>query len=80
MQTLAVNVQDEYVGNFMNYVNNSNSNVTITKDENLEYDPHFYDRQKKLQQTREDIKSGKIEMVSHNKIWGNIKQNLAKYQ
>ena len=80
MQALAVNVQDEYVGNFMNYVNNSNSNVTITKDENLEYDPYFYDRQKKLQQTREDIKSGKIEMVSHKKVWGNIKKNLEKYQ
>ena len=38
MQTLAVQVE-----------NNHSNNITISKDENLEYDPYFYERQKELE-------------------------------
>ena len=31
-----------------------------TKDKNLEHDPYFYERQKKLQRIRDDIESGKM--------------------
>jgi len=64
MQTLAVQVQDNYVQNFMNYVNNHSDYITINKDENLELDPYFYDRQKELHRIRTDIKSGKSQLVS----------------
>jgi hypothetical protein len=76
MQTMAVQIQDNYVTNFMSYVNNHSENITIKRDENLELDPYFYERQKELQEIRNDIKSGKIEMVSHETVWGNIKQHL----
>ncbi len=76
MQTLAVQIQDSYVEKFISYVNNHNENITILKDENLELDPYFYERQKELHQIRDDIKNGDIEMLSHEKIWGNIKNHL----
>ena len=64
MQTMAVEIKDDYVQNFMSYVNNHSENITITKDKNLELDPYFYERQKQLQQDIEDIDSGKAEMLS----------------
>ncbi len=76
MQTLAVQIQDSYVEKFISYVNNHNENITILKDENLELDPYFYERQKELHQIRDDIKNGDIEMLSHEKLWGNIKNHL----
>ena len=76
MQTMAVQVQDSYVQNFMNYIDNHSEDITITKDKNLEIDPYFYERQKELHQIRDDIRNGNIEMVSHKKLWGNIKNNL----
>jgi len=76
MQTLAVQIQDNYVQDFMNYVNSHSNNITISKDKNLENDPYFYERQKELHQIRDDIKNGDIKMLSHDKIWGNIKNHL----
>ncbi len=76
MQTMAVQVEDNYVQDFMNYVNNHSENITIEKDKNLELDPYFYERQRELHQTRDDIKNGNIEMVSHETLWGNIKNHL----
>ncbi len=64
MQTIAVQVQDNYVQKFMSYVNNHSENISISKDKNLEQDPYFYERQKQLQQDIEDIDSSKAEMLS----------------
>jgi hypothetical protein len=64
MQTIAVQIQDDYVQNFMNYVNSHSENITITKDKNLELDPYFYERQKQLQQDIQDLDNGKAEILS----------------
>ena len=64
MQTLSVQVQDAYMQRFMNFVKNSHSNIIVSKGKNLEFDPYFYERQKELHQIRDDIKSGKMEMLS----------------
>ncbi len=64
MQTLAVQVQDNYIQNFMNYVQEHNSNITVKEDKNLEYDPYFYERQEELQQIRNNIKSGDSQLTS----------------
>ncbi len=64
MQTIAVQIQDNYIQNFMSYVNSHSENITILKDKNLELDPYFYERQKQLQQDIEDIDNGKAEMLS----------------
>ena len=64
MQTMAIQIQDDYVNDFMSYVNNHSDSISITKDKNLEYDPYFYERQKQLQQDIEDIDNGHAEMLS----------------
>ena len=64
MQTMAVQIQDNYVQNFMAYVNNHSENITIEKDKNLELDPYFYERQKKLHQIRDDVKNGNMRLLS----------------
>ena len=76
MQTLSVQVQDDYMQQFMNFVKNSHSNVTISKDKNLELDPYFYERQKQLHQDLEEVESGKAEMISHDDLWNNINNHL----
>jgi len=74
MQTMAVQIQDSYVENFMSYVNSHSENITIAKDKNLELDPYFYERQKELYQLREDIKNGDMEMLSQEQYDKEIKQ------
>ena len=64
MQTLAVQVQDDYIQDFMSYVNNHSESITISKDKNLENDSFFHERKKELHQIRDDIKSGKSQLIS----------------
>ena len=64
MQNIAIQVQDEYISDFMNYVNNHSDRIIIKKDENLENDLFFYERKKELHQIRTDIKSGKSQLMS----------------
>jgi len=76
MQTMAVQIQDNYVQNFMNYVQNHSENISIARDPNLELDPYFYERQKQLQQDLEEVENGTAEMISHNDLWSNINKHL----
>jgi hypothetical protein len=64
MQTLTVQVQDNYIKDFINYVNNHSKNITIAKDKNLENDSFFHERKKELHQIRSDIKNGKSQLIS----------------
>ena len=64
MQTMAIQIQDNYVQNFMRYVNNHSEGIVVTKDKNLEYDPYFYERKKDLEQVIEDSENGTMEMLS----------------
>ena len=64
MQTIAVQVQDNYIQNFMNYVNNHSENIQVSKDKNLEYDPYFYERKKELENVIEECENGTMEMLS----------------
>ena len=76
MQTIAVQIQDNYVQNFMSYVSNHSDNITISKDKNLELDPYFYERQKELEQDLQEVENGTAEMISHNDLWNNINNHL----
>lgn len=64
MQTLSIQVEDSYIQQFMNFVNDSHSNIIISKDKNLEFDPYFYERKKDLEQIIEDSENGTMEMLS----------------
>ncbi|MDF1884014.1 hypothetical protein JHD49_08695 [Sulfurimonas sp. SAG-AH-194-C21] len=76
MQTLSIQIQDNYMQQFMNFVKESHSKITVSKDKNLELDTYFYERQEQLHQDLEDVESGKSEMVSHSDLWNNIHKHL----
>ena len=72
MQTLAVQVEDNYIQKFMSYVNNHSENITVAKDKNLEHDSYFYERQKELHQIKADIDNGKVQMIENDDFWDGI--------
>jgi len=80
MQTLAVEVQEHYIQDFMKYVNNHSESITITKDKNLELDPYFYERRKELHQIRADVKSGKMEMLSEEQYEREIEEFFSELE
>ena len=64
MQTMTVQIQDNYVSDFISYINNHSENITIEKDENLKLDPYYHERKEKLHQIRDDIKNGNMRLLS----------------
>ena len=64
MQTLTIEVKDDFMTEFMKMIDNAKDKIVIKKDKNLELDPYFYERKKELQKIRDDIKSGKTQMLS----------------
>ena len=76
MHTLTVEIQDSFIQDFLNFVNKQKDSIKIKVDENLKYDPYFYQRQKELHQLRDDIKNSKVKMVSHESIWSNIYKHI----
>ncbi|WP_026804743.1 hypothetical protein ACNSOO_05635 [Aliarcobacter lanthieri] len=63
MRTISLKIEDSYLNEFINYVKNNSSKISIIKDSNLEYDPYFYERQAKLVKLREDVHSGKMPLL-----------------
>ncbi|WP_419677663.1 hypothetical protein ACN2EN_08560 [Aliarcobacter lanthieri] len=63
MRTISLKIEDSYLNEFINYVKNNSSKISIIKDSNLEYDPYFYERQVKLVKLREDVHSGKMPLL-----------------
>jgi hypothetical protein len=76
MQTLTVNIQDNFVQDFLTIIEHYKDKVQLQKDKNLEQDPYFYERQKQLEQDLREIESGTAEMISHNDLWNNINNHL----
>ncbi|RBQ28993.1 hypothetical protein [Aliarcobacter vitoriensis] len=76
MQTLTLQIKDSFVKDFINIIEPYKDKIQIKQDENLDYDPYFYERQKELHNMRADIKNGTIKMSSHKDVWSNIKQHL----
>ena len=72
MQTLTVNVQDNFIQDFLTIIDHYKDKVQLTKDENLEYDPYFYERKEQLQKDMNDIDNGKIKMISNEDFWDDI--------
>ncbi len=75
MQTLTIEVKDDFMTEFMKMIDTVKDNVIVKKDnvplgyKSLELDPYFYERQKKLQKIRDDIKNGKVEMIDDKEFW-----------
>ena len=80
MQTLSVQIQDSYMQQFMNFVKQSHSNITVSKDKNLELDSYFYERQIELHKIRADVKSGKMEMLSEEEYKREIEEFFSELE
>ena len=72
MQTLTIEVKDDFMTEFMNVLDNFKDNIKITKDKNLEEDSYFYERQKKLRQ----IIESDSDTVSHDELWDKVHKHL----
>ena len=72
MQTLTVNIQDNFVQDFLTIIEHHKDKVQLQKDKNLENDPCFYERQKQLQQDIDEIDSGTAQMISNEDFWDDI--------
>jgi len=64
MQTLTLDIQDNFMQDFQNIIENYKDKITIKKDNNLEYDPYFYERKKDLEQIIEECENGSMELLS----------------
>ena len=62
MYSLTVRIQDGYINDFLSYVE-QNPNISV-ENKNLEFDPYFFERRKRLQKLRNDIKNNKVKLLS----------------
>jgi hypothetical protein len=72
MQTLTVNIQDNFVQDFLTIIEHYKDKVQLQKDKNLVNDPYFYERQKQLEQDINEIDSGKTQMINNEDFWDDI--------
>lgn len=72
MQTLTVNIQDNFVQDFLTIIEHYKDKVQLKKDKNLEYDPYFYERKQQLQKDMDDIDNNKIKMINNEDFWDEI--------
>jgi len=64
MQTLTLDIQDNFMQDFQKIIEKYKDKITIKKDKNLEYDPYFYERKKDLEEIIKDSESGAMELLS----------------
>lgn len=64
MKTLTLEVEDNFVPNLLDYLNQFKNEVHILQDKNLEHDQYFYERQKKLHKIRDDVKNDNMRLLS----------------
>jgi len=72
MQTIVLNIQDSFLEDFLEIVEQYKDKVQIKADKNLMYDPYFYDRKEQLQKDLIDIENGKINMLSQEEYRENL--------
>jgi len=72
VQTLTVNVQDNFVQDFLTIIDHYKDKIQLKKDKNLEYDPYFYERKEQLQKDMDDIDNGKVKMINNEDFWDEI--------
>jgi len=52
MQTLTLEINDDFMGDSMGFLDDFKDNIKVKKDKNLELDPSFYERQKTTKNKR----------------------------
>jgi len=72
MQTFTINIQDNFVQDFLTIIEHYKDKVQLQKDENLVNDPYFYERQKQLEQDIAEIDNGQVKMINNEDFWNDI--------
>ena len=72
MKTLILNIQDDFIQDFLIMIEPYKDKIQLEKDKNLEYDPYFYERKKQLQKDINDIDSGNVKMINNEDFWDDI--------
>ncbi len=80
MQTLSVQIKDSYVKQFLSFVKDNHSNISISKDENLELESSVYEKEKELHQIKADVKSSKRKILSEKQYQKKIKQFFSVFK
>ena len=81
MQTVKfeVRVADAYMDSFFNMLNSLQDvvvdNIETIKDKNLQFDPYFYERKRKLDKIISDMDKG-IGVLSHKEVWDEIEKMI----
>jgi len=72
MQTFTINIQDNFVQDFLTIIEHYKDKVQLQKDGNLVNDPYFYERQKQLEQDIAEIDNGQVKMINNEDFWNDI--------
>ena len=82
MQILKIEVEDGKLDILLNLIQNlrdgiiKNYTITPNTDENLKFDSYFYERQKELQQLRDEVKSKKMQMYN----WAEFEEEMDLFE
>ena len=68
--TLTLEVKDDFLPKLTEILSQFSANVKI-KDENLKYDPYFYERKRDLEKALNST-----DRISHENLWNNIRKHL----
>jgi hypothetical protein len=68
MQTITLQVKDEFMTEFMKMIDTVKDNVIVQKDKNLEYDPYFYERREKLHKIMDKIDNDKSKLTDFDEF------------
>ena len=64
MKTITLQIKDDLVAEVMNALEKFKDNVKITKDQNLELDPYFYERKEKLHEIMDKIDNDQSKLTN----------------
>ena len=73
MQTLTIQVQDNFLPQFLDYIKCYKESLSIQKDENLKYDPYYYERKKDLEEVIRESENGTMQILSQEQANKEIK-------
>lgn len=68
MKTLTIDIQDNFIQEFLNFVQNSQNKIKLHQDSNLDKDVYFYQIQEELYKIRKQVKNDSNQLYSISDI------------
>jgi hypothetical protein len=76
MQTLSINIQNDFMVEFMNYIENFKDKIQVHKNLNLEYDPYFYKRREQLHKLSWGVENGETKLQD----WSEFEAEMDEFE